>query len=376
VHAILLVCCAAIVIASWWQLWRLRSRWTATRLAMTHDIVERMVGYRTRLAQQPPAQWHDGEDQMLAQYLALSRRMDAFGVAISPLPRVWTLAGVAALAIVGIAAPLPAVKVAITIAGIILGSRAFNRWYLAFGQMLDAAVAWKQATSFLSAAGNAEARGVPAFAVRKNGPAGDGSVLTATDMVFRYPRRPEPVVRHWSVNIADGDRLLLEGISGSGKSTLVALLTGLRRAESGTMLLRGVDQHTLGPYEWRRRIVAAPQFHENHIFAETFAFNLLMGRRWPPTRADLDEAIAVCRELGLDEVVQRMPAGMFQLVGETGWQLSHGERSRVYIARALLQKAEVVILDESFAALDPDNFERSMSCVLGRAPALVVVAHP
>ena len=54
-----------------------------------------------------------------------------------------------------------------------------------------------------------------------------------------------------------------------------------------------------------------------------------------------------------------MPAGMLQMVGETGWQLSHGERSRLYIARALLQDAELVVLDESFAALDPENLQRA-----------------
>ena len=63
-------------------------------------------------------------------------------------------------------------------------------------------------------------------------------------------------------------------------------------------------------------------------------------------------------------------------IGETGWQLSHGERSRLYIARALLQGAEVVVLDESFAALDPETLERALRCVLRRARTLVVIAHP
>jgi ABC transporter len=53
-----------------------------------------------------------------------------------------------------------------------------------------------------------------------------------------------------------------------------------------------------------------------------------------------------------------MPAGLFQPVGETGWQLSHGERSRIYMARALLQGADLVVLDESFAELDPDSLRR------------------
>jgi ATP-binding cassette subfamily B protein len=64
------------------------------------------------------------------------------------------------------------------------------------------------------------------------------------------------------------------------------------------------------------------------------------------------------------------------MVGETGWQLSHGERSRLYIARALMQKPEVLILDEGFAALDPETKRKCMGCVLARSGALVVIAHP
>jgi ATP-binding cassette subfamily B protein len=71
-----------------------------------------------------------------------------------------------------------------------------------------------------------------------------------------------------------------------------------------------------------------------------------------------------------------MPGGLMQMVGETGWQLSHGERSRLFIARALLQNAEMIVLDESFAALDPKSLETALSCVLARAPALLVIAHP
>jgi ATP-binding cassette subfamily B protein len=71
-----------------------------------------------------------------------------------------------------------------------------------------------------------------------------------------------------------------------------------------------------------------------------------------------------------------MPGGIYQMVGETGWQLSHGERSRLYIARALLQQPELVILDESFGVLDPDSLQIALECVQRRAPALMVIAHP
>ena len=64
------------------------------------------------------------------------------------------------------------------------------------------------------------------------------------------------------------------------------------------------------------------------------------------------------------------------MIGETGWRLSHGERSRLYVARALLQKADFIVLDESFAALDQENLKLVLQCVLRRAPTLLVIAHP
>jgi ATP-binding cassette subfamily B protein len=142
------------------------------------------------------------------------------------------------------------------------------------------------------------------------------------------------------------------------------------------LLLWGYDRQLLGAEEWRRFVVMAPQFQENHVFSDTLAFNLLMGRRWPPTPADLREAEAICRELGLGEVIDRMPSGFQQMLGENGWQLSHGERSRLFIARTLLQNADLVILDESFGALDPENLYRAMNSVLERAETLMVIAHP
>ena len=96
----------------------------------------------------------------------------------------------------------------------------------------------------------------------------------------------------------------------------------------------------------------------------------------PPRPGDMEEAEAVCRELGLGELLDRMPAGLLQMVGESGWQLSHGEKSRLYIARALLQRAELIVLDESFAALDPESLRRALGCVLERARTLLVIAHP
>ena len=126
---------------------------------------------------------------------------------------------------------------------------------------------------------------------------------------------------------------------------------------------------------WRRVVASAPQFHENHVLCGPFAFNLLMGRRGQLGDADLQEAEEVCRELGLGDLLERMPGGLMQMVGETGWQLSHGERSRLFMARALLQNADAIVLDESFAALDPANLRLALRCVSKRARAALVIAH-
>ena len=88
---------------------------------------------------------------------------------------------------------------------------------------------------------------------------------------------------------------------------------------------------------------------------------LLVGLRTPETGGDL---------------LERMPSGLMQMVGETGWQLSHGERSRVYLARALLQNAQLTVLDESFAALDLETLKRCLDCAVKRARMLLVIAHP
>ena len=78
----------------------------------------------------------------------------------------------------------------------------------------------------------------------------------------------------------------------------------------------------------------------------------------------------------MGELLERMPSGFQQMLGESGWQLSHGERSRLFIARTLLQKADLIILDEFFGALDPENLARALRCVLERAPTPLVIAHP
>ncbi len=101
-----------------------------------------------------------------------------------------------------------------------------------------------------------------------------------------------------------------------------------------------------------------------------------MSRAWPSTSEDRKEAYDVCRELGLGPLLDRTLTGLHEMVGDSGWRLSQGESSRVLLARALLWRAELVVRDESFAALDPESLEQCLETVLRRAPSLLVIAHP
>jgi ATP-binding cassette subfamily B protein len=360
--------------------WVLRRRrlWTDTRLAMTNDLIERMVGHRTRLAQESRATWHEGEDQQTERYLGKSLAMDRAAMFQAGVARGWLLLGVAGLIPAFVSGSGSPVSLAISLGGILLALRALMKLITSTTSLLSAAIAWQQVAPLFKAAARSEETSArsPLTGFAMGSADGQQTVLEAHNIVFRYRERGEPVLKGCNLEIRTGDRLLLRGSSGGGKSTLASLMTGLRAPESGLMLLGGLDYRTLGSTGWRQRVVCAPQFHENHVLTGTFAFNLLMGRGWPPSARDFEEAEAICRELGLGNLLNRMPAGLLQMVGETGWQLSHGERSRLYMARAILQNADLVILDESFAALDPENLRQCLECARQRANTLLVIAHP
>jgi ATP-binding cassette subfamily B protein len=377
-HVLLFFGWIALVSFLAWRYFRYRQRWTEARLGLTHDLVERMVGHRTRLAQEPRECWHNGEDQALERYFALSRKTDGVAMVQACVPGGWLILGLLGLIPTFVSGTGVPAALAVSLGGLLLVSRSLGKLVMGLSQLLGAAIAWQQVALFFHAGARSEAGGTSALALSPQSRQAEPGqpVLDARDLIFRYRGWGEPILRACSLQICVGDRILLEGPSGGGKSTLASLLLGLRLPQSGLLLLRGLDGQTLGSEGWRQCVAGAPQFHENHVFTGTFAFNLLMGRRWPAQPEDLQQAEALCRELGLGDLLDRMPAGLSQVVGETGWQLSHGERSRLYIARALLQNTDLVILDESLAALDPETFYRCLRCVLDRVSTLLVIAHP
>lgn len=293
------------------------------------------------------------------------------------LPAGWMMAGLAGLAPAFVSGGATPGMLAISLGGIMVAQRALGGISGGLAGIARASIAWSQVGEFFHAA-RAEDAPQPFLTFGQMGGAStttdQSPLVEANGVAFRYDGG-EPVLRGVDLTIRRGDRILLEGVSGGGKSTLASLLAGLRAPASGLLLLNGLDRHTLGD-NWHRLATEAPQFHENHVLSGTLEFNLLMGRDWPAAPEDLMEAEALCKELGLGDLIARMPSGLMQRVGETGWQLSHGERSRIFLARALLQKAQLTIMDESFAALDPETLDKCLKCALRYGTTLVVIAHP
>ncbi len=356
-------------------------RWALHRTEVTHELLERIIGHRTRLAQLPREHWHAGEDAALSDYHEISRVMDLRTTQLSALlPAGWLVIALLTLVPAFAAGRNQATGLAISVGGTLLALRAFDEISVFFQQLSLAAASFEQIRHLLKAVRRPEPVAAIPLELETEKLEGENAagvmLLEGRGITFRHHQRSRPVLDNCALQIARGDRILLEGPSGGGKSTLVSLLTGLRAPNAGVLLLRGLDRASFGTSGWRRRVTAAPQFHENHVLSQTFGFNLLMGREWPASEQSLAEARSLCSELGLDDLIARMPGGLAQPVGETGWQLSHGEKSRLYIARTLLQGAELVILDESFASLDPETLGLAVRCALKHAPSVMIVCHP
>lgn len=329
---------------------------TTARRRLGHVVTEELLGHRTRLVQCPPARVHEAEVPAVDAHLVAQAAVDDAAIALSPtLARAWLV-----LALVGLLfSGAPALA---ALGGVLLAWRALERVSAAGAEIVAVVVAWEQVRALWS---------VPEAGAGADPGPGD---LRARGLAFGWGATE--TLRDVDLDIPAGARVLLQGASGAGKSTLALLLAGILKPSRGALLAGGLDRATLGAAGWRDRVVAAPQFHQNHVFYGSFAFNLLLGRRWPATEEDLTRAASLCRELGLGPLIDRMPAGLAEVVGETGWQLSHGERSRLYLARALLRGAPVVVLDESFGALDPATLQLAVEAARRHATTLVVVAHP
>ncbi|MFE3943377.1 ABC transporter ATP-binding protein [Streptomyces sp. NPDC059118] len=197
------------------------------------------------------------------------------------------------------------------------------------------------------------------------------SLASLEDVASLDTRGGEDVLRGISFRAEPGQTVALVGSSGAGKSTIAQLLPRLYDTDEGAVRIGGVDVRDLTADTLRDTLGMVTQ--DGHLFHESVRANLLLARPGA-TEEDLWDAL---RRARLEGLVASLPDGLDTVVGERGYRLSGGERQRLTIARLLLARQRVVILDEATAHLD-NTSEAAVQEALAEALAgrtAVVIAH-
>ncbi|MBB2941018.1 ABC-type multidrug transport system fused ATPase/permease subunit [Actinoplanes lutulentus] len=209
-------------------------------------------------------------------------------------------------------------------------------------------------------------------AVRFAYPSADKVSLASLEEVATLDTRGGVEVLHEvSFRAEPGQMIALVGSSGAGKSTMASLLPRLYDADHGSVRLAGVDVRDLTAASLRQTLGMVTQ--DGHLFHESVRANLLLARP-EATEQELWDAL---RRARIADLVEALPDGLDTVIGERGYRLSGGERQRLTIARLLLAKPRVVVLDEATAHLDSTS-ELAVQEALGEALAgrtAVVIAH-
>ncbi|WP_238173617.1 ABC transporter ATP-binding protein [Kribbella speibonae] len=188
---------------------------------------------------------------------------------------------------------------------------------------------------------------------------------------FAYHDAPDaPVLRDVNLTIESGETLAVVGATGSGKTTLTALVPRLYDVTAGRITIDGVDVRDLAIADLRT--IVATAFEEPTLFSASVRENLTLGRP-QATDAEVAEALSVAHA----EFVHRLPWGLDTRIGEQGLSLSGGQRQRLALARAILGRPRVLVLDDPLSALDvhtEELVETALRSVLNQTTGLVV-AH-
>ena len=208
--------------------------------------------------------------------------------------------------------------------------------------------------------------------------AGAATVIDVTgrvcfdDVSFSYPGQDDLVLRHVDLDVAPGETVALVGMTGSGKTTLVSLVPRLYDVTSGRITLDGHDLRDLTVDSLRQHVTVA--FEDPTLFSASVRDNLMLGAPWA-TEGDVEAALRVAQaEFAFD-----LPWGLETRIGEQGLSLSGGQRQRLALARAIIGRPRVLVLDDPLSALDVHTealVEEALVRVLEGVTALVVVHRP
>jgi len=199
-----------------------------------------------------------------------------------------------------------------------------------------------------------------------------GSTLRFENVWFRYADSDTDILRGIDLDIAAGETMALVGAVGSGKTTMTALVPRLYDVTQGRILIGGVDIRELRLDQLRHAVTTA--FEDATLFSASVRENLTLGRAGI-SDDDVTEAIDVAQA----GFVYDLPFGLDTRIGEQGLSLSGGQRQRLALARAVLGRPRVLVLDDPLSALDvhtESQVEEALRRVLASTTALVVAHRP
>jgi len=187
---------------------------------------------------------------------------------------------------------------------------------------------------------------------------------------FSYPGR-KPALDSIDLKIAKGASIALIGQSGAGKTTVVDLILGLFEQSGGEILLDGKAHKEYDLNSYRQKVGYVPQ--EPQLFNATIRENLL----WSAPNASKKDIWNACRLANADQFVQDLPDQLETILGDRGVRLSGGQRQRLALARAIIRKPELLILDEATSSLDTESERLIQESIdtLSKETTIVVIAH-
>ena len=197
---------------------------------------------------------------------------------------------------------------------------------------------------------------------------GLGEVLF--ENVSFFYRKDEPIINDLSFKIKPGDHVALVGPTGSGKTTLIRLLCRLYEPQKGNIYIDGQNIKSIPIASLRRQLGVVLQ--DTFLFSGNVADNLRLD-----SSIDNQRLKDICSDLGLDNLLRKLPNGLDTYIRERGGNLSSGERQLLSIARVAIRDPKVLIMDEATAFMDPSTeatLQRDLDRLLEKRTALVI-AH-
>jgi len=199
----------------------------------------------------------------------------------------------------------------------------------------------------------------------------DFSLLSFDHVSYRYPEKPEPVLRDCSFQLKAGEKLLILGSTGAGKTTIANLVLGLLLPEEGSISVNGIPIRDMDIRSLREVVAYVPQ--EPVLFSRSIRENI---RFAVDGCTDQDYAVAV-ETAQLKQEIAQFPEADDTIVGQRGIGVSGGQKQRVTIARALIKRPSLLILDDITASLDAENEEKLWQDVNANYPGIasIVISH-